>query len=713
MHRPRVCGVAVKILLTSVAAVALMCGADGATAEAATDYYYLEDCDDKTMPASAGSPTTTVVPIVTNVSAPEPIFSTTTAANTSTGKTMTTIVINETSTATTPPTKVNELPKSQTLPPTEPSSTPRSASWRDHPAYRASPSMTLPILAWYTTRSNELHPWAIYGTGLHTRQGARLTLIGDDVKGTPEARKYHNFDLLMLGTYGAKVDNFLDFETTRDSKICLVMGIDDNRMTGGPNAVMKVPAGWESIGMAQWEEGEPMPTNHKYSQYQGEPVQWAYLACKIFPAGLHKLASPDRLGAQYKVWGYNLLIGEVDGSVPPLSPLPKDWSGPAIVEHDLCPDSLHDMWVLGSHDDSDPEIKGKVWKTWHPSHDFIYGCYMGHEHGSPGSLVGYTERFHYTAFKNDNQDESHEGFKGYAFKIPNTDQHMYVNLHAETKDISRVNVEFHTMVIAVTSKAGDLEYEMSCKTSFGGAGADFKSQPETGVPFLPMGNAASQKRLADMYDPEISYYDRKISRKRINLLNKDNPDTRLRYEMVNNRNHGVYEGWLGAGGDAFCMNATEAYQTNGIDFDIKDAHTGCHDQACTSKVVLGSDPDEYRTIFRPNLGSNREIVFFGIVIGPNQCKFDLPTRISSGIFYTDQYCKEVFDGPGKNRVRQIMKPTFTGVNLNDAFAISDVHGHSYYEISRPGGPDDFENEKEGLEGFNQYEASLGINVSDK
>jgi hypothetical protein len=233
--------------------------------------------------------------------------------------------------------------------------------------------------------------------------------------------------------------------------------------------------------------------------------------------------------------------------------------------------------------------------------------------------------------------------------------------------------------------------------------------PGTGVPLLPVGNPATQKLLTDLFDPKVPTLERKISRKRVNLLNKDNLDPRLHYEgeTVEDHMRGVYEGWVG-GGDAFCMHAADAYVLNGIEVDVKDAHNGCFDQGCTTKVVLGSEPNPYQKYFMPNKGMNREIIFRNISLGASHCTFKIPNRGQDGVFYTDQYCKEVYDGPGKNRVRQVMKPSFTGVTISDSFGISDVHGNSYYETVPSIGE-----RKKPLLGFEQVAASVGINVSDK
>jgi hypothetical protein len=583
---------------------------------------------------------------------------------------------------------------------------PGPPSWQNHPVLRADPSMKVPILAWYTTRSDPTYTYDISGKGLYSRQASRFNLIADDVRDTPAATKYQKFDLLSLASLGASVDNFFEFETTREAQVCLILEIQDPLNTQGRNTVMRVP-GWVSVGMAQWEADAPVPTNHELSGFHSGPIMWGYLACKTFSAGVHQVPSADRFGAQYNVRKYGALFGEADGSVPPLSPPPSGWTGPAIVEHKLCPEALHEMWVVDGNDANDPELNGMKFRTWHPSHDFIYGCYMGHEHGSPGSLMGYTELYHYTALKNNHQNESHEGFKGYVLKIPGTDKYMYVNIHANTKQMSRVNEPTHTMVVAITSTTGDLEYEMSCKAFFGGSEADYRVYPQEGVPYLPIGTPETQKLITDMY-PNGRNSVEKMARKRINLYNENHPDERLMYEEPNRR-VGRYEGWNGGGGDEICMTPGNPSSANGISIDIKDPHTGCVDQACTEKVVLGlpNTPAIY-----PNLGMNRDITFEDITFGPNECNFDIPSRGADGVFYTDQFCRTVLDGPGKNSVRQIIKPSFTSVTINDNFAISDVHGREYYQVGRPGGVRDFESTIKGLRGFRQYEGAIGIGVYD-
>lgn len=163
--------------------------------------------------------------------------------------------------------------------------------------------------------------------------------------------------------------------------------------------------------------------------------------------------------------------------------------------------------------------------------DPIYGCSYGHEHGSYGGLAGYTERFHYAAYKNGRQDESHEGFKTYVVEVG--DQFLVINLHANTKDFGRINTNLHSMTMAVTNKSnGKLMYEMQCKSRSGGSGAEYlereKPSGASGEPqLLPVGNAETQKTLRDMYAMRSL---RVKAAKRVILYNPNNLDPRLRYE---------------------------------------------------------------------------------------------------------------------------------------------------------------------------------------
>ena len=101
---------------------------------------------------------------------------------------------------------------------------------------------------------------------------------------------------------------------------------------------------------------------------------------------------------------------------PPIAQL----IGPFLMNS--APDWVHDRYV------AEHPVEKKLYRTWHPAIDPVYWCHFGHEHGSDPSLVGYTPYFGYIADKN-NQDERHEGFKGFAFKNGDTDWYFNVTSH--------------------------------------------------------------------------------------------------------------------------------------------------------------------------------------------------------------------------------------------------------------------------------------------
>jgi hypothetical protein len=110
------------------------------------------------------------------------------------------------------------------------------------------------------------------------------------------------------------------------------------------------------------------------------------------------------------VVSYSILLAEADGgaSVAPESP-----PGVGTIQAGgRCPQTLHDLWKTPGVDASDPDTVGKVFSTWHPLWDPCYYCAYDHEHGSnAGLLLGVRPAYSLPAWKNNRQDEYHNGFK--------------------------------------------------------------------------------------------------------------------------------------------------------------------------------------------------------------------------------------------------------------------------------------------------------------
>lgn len=599
--------------------------------------------------------------------------------------------------------------------------TPRKASWKDHPLYRSNPSIQAPIVAWYTTRADGRDPERILVRGRHTRQGSKYKLMRE----TEDSDQLMNVDLLQLSLFHLirEDDSPLEFETTRASRVCLVMDVREPSNGGKIHQAysetsdfeMQGPPGYDiNLGIAEWDTDYPLPRGGPASENPDEPPPRGYVVCRNINAGRHTMPGAPMLGAQWHVHLYAVLFAEADGSVPPLTPSPPGWSGPEIKQHELCPDELHDMWSVGPPDSNDPDTVGKRFKTWHPQKDPLFGCYYGHEHGSFDGLAGYTSRFDYTAWKNGRQDESHQGFKNYV--IPTGDKFVIVNLHAATDDFNRFQVDLHTMVVAVTDRAsGKLLSEISCKSHSGGSGAqylpEFRPANNADEPsMLPMGDEASRQRTIDMW---AMGEDREMVVKRINLLDPDNKNPKLIYEGDENTAQsnlrGRYEGWFMKGMAPFCMSAGSPKDNAGPDVDIKNPQNGCMDVECKRKIILGlKDRVAYMGDdgFFPNLGTERRIGMRKLRIAPDLCAVDLPEPNSDGYiaFYTNPTCEELCDGPSPNCILQRIHSSFTGHSIDDVFVTNDAHGHNPYIVEGPRGV------PSGQRGIAQVEGALGISA---
>ncbi len=98
---------------------------------------------------------------------------------------------------------------------------------------------------------------------------------------------------------------------------------------------------------------------------------------------------------------------------------------------------------------------------------------------------------------------------------------------------------------------------------------------------------------------------------------------------------------------------------------------------------MGVRSDDGSTMIRPNLGTNRRLIFRDLSIGPEHCMLELPTPGLDGYmtFYTDPTCTELCSGPSANCIKQTIHNSFTGFNISGVFDVSDVHGVNVYQSS--------------------------------
>lgn len=132
--------------------------------------------------------------------------------------------------------------------------------------------------------------------------------------------------------------------------------------------------------------------------------------------------------------------------------------------------------------------------------------------------MGYTPKFGYTAWKNGQQDETHEGFKGYVLR--SEDYFVYINIHSHISMARRYEATFHTVVAAIThAETKELLLELSVKANFG-------------KPFARLKDGGLMPLLGAVEDDADTMCLPKRGRI-INVLDPENIDPRLKYNDDN------------------------------------------------------------------------------------------------------------------------------------------------------------------------------------
>lgn len=249
-----------------------------------------------------------------------------------------------------------------------------------------------------------------------------------------------------------------------------------------------------------------------------------------------------------------------------------------------CPRWLHEMYITKPdpvHTEStmNPD-EPLYWKTWHPSIDPIYWCYFDHEHGDyPGDML---PTFGYTAFKNDNEPESNEGFKVSAFSLPddpdsinkpvpedrsaenicdkdnqifqNKGRMVVMTVHAQLARARRFSTRDHTGILSVYRKgeaegSSDdvLEMSTNMKLDFGDPKAKLSQKPVK----LTIGSNTSNTTKNVVGNPTID--GKSVRAERKFLVGKKPAEKPCEGENLKNINYSGhdpdkgdgYETWLG------------------------------------------------------------------------------------------------------------------------------------------------------------------------
>ena len=272
-----------------------------------------------------------------------------------------------------------------------------------------------------------------------------------------------------------------------------------------------------------------------------------------------------------------------------------------------------------------------MFRTYHPTWDPCFLCTFGHEHGSDArTIMGYTPRYGYTALKNHNQDESHNGFKDFVTELRT--HYLYVGLHMHMSQPRRFTVRFHTLVVALVNKASrDLEAELRFKADYG--------------PAL----VRKKKGGFEPVSAKDSYVLRQVgsgmNRHIINVIDREHLDPRWKYRSDLVR--GNYERWATV---PMCSAVTKR-QLPEVDVRVPPNALKSIDGDLSTTTELGSGTADHVTV---SLGLNRVLRFKDWTISDKLCGMD----VGSGRFYTDPKARVLRRGAGKNSVAQFIKRGF-------------------------------------------------------
>lgn len=322
--------------------------------------------------------------------------------------------------------------------------------YRHHPLRAGGDGPEPVLLKWFEVKLNSKLPTQPRTRSTRYLPGGAPYVMSEErypnepLNDTAAAGRYAGWDLLKLPYYGADVDDWLRVGLNRDARLCVTLGWQLEEDLSLP--------GWTRSGVGVAPAGSPVDLNDDMPQ-----PEKAGVFCRDASAGVVTIPRAGLLARG--AFGYDLLLGEADGSPPPRPAAPPGRG--AVAPNARCPDHLHDLWVTGAHDPDDADTAGKTWQSWHPQVDPIYWCYYGHDHGTaPYFMGGWAPKWHYTAWKNNRQSESHIGFKGYGLRSGGAD--YYFALHASTSDMRRVHERFHTVTMTA-AVAGEVVADINCK----------------------------------------------------------------------------------------------------------------------------------------------------------------------------------------------------------------------------------------------------------
>lgn len=363
-----------------------------------------------------------------------------------------------------------------------------------------------------------------------------------------------------------------------------------------------------------------------------------------------------------------------DSIIPQYASAITPFIDPPIPNH-TCPKWLHDIYVIKNRNGVDAEVTDEppYWRTWHPQIDSMYWCYFDHEHGSNPSTT-YRPQFSYTAYKNNVENESHEGFK--IITVPQTDGRIVVmTVHMHVSSARRILQRFHTIIFTVLSANGEIEMEISMKSDFGPA---FLYSIYGRMPINE-----EQKKIEDELTLSLLGGDRIF-----NVLNIDNDfPSSVNYTFLYKGDilkgpsaisNGLYEQWSTT--LKSCSGPNTAHAGHFI-FDIRDPSTALRSQ--TSDLT----DEDLQTLNGQGLKRIMMIRGDDITIGQWRCDPKIRRRRDkNGVFWTDPKFRRIkkFER-GTANVRQIVKRGMKRIVFKQGLLRAGDPWNGWYDYdARPG-----------------------------
>ncbi|KAI0566299.1 hypothetical protein FGB62_10g212 [Gracilaria domingensis] len=468
-------------------------------------------------------------------------------------------------------------------------------------------------------------------------------------------------------------DRFIQLNLHRDAKVYLIVSVQYNN--DFPPA--RLP-GWNSEGWAI--RVDRLDREFVFGVHQ---TQSRYLPTRVYifsrgARGTAILPSNDWVTRSVSgvnvIGGWYAMVAEHDGK-PSEKPAQPNGVSETILPNRRCPDALHGLWVTPETDASDADVRGRMWPTWHPQWDPCYWCLVltnnffcfglrfvscsayDHEHGSSAlAAMNYAPKFGYTPWKNNREEESHEGFKCAVLRARS--YYVCFCIHMQASKLRRVSVRNHTIIFAVSeARTKELLAEVTHKGFFGFTGVRAR---EGG--FVGLTNEEEELQI-ELYENE------RITNKRsVNVINIHSLNPAYEYNRVE-LVRGTYEEWAT---NPICSGSGRSGM---LTMDITNPITGIVSSTkADESVSLGRENDG---TFKRNDGSTRLLLIGNFIFSDDLCSFENEDgRAADGTFYTDVSGRKLMSGPSRNSVRQFVKRGFK-MEMSGKYTVVDPWGGEF------------------------------------